>query len=488
MTTAVRARRRTAVLASAAIAALAGGVLIVTLRHRSAPPLRRRSRPASTYTVVNLNSGKCVDARAAGTANGTAVQQYTCNGTTAQQLEVHRDQRRLLPGRHGQRRAQVWDDTNVSTADGSPIQLWLYGGGNNQQWLPVAESSGTYHFVNRFSGKCLDVPSASTADSVQLQQYACNGTARAVVLAERHRRRRRPRRRQPEQPGPRPERQDLRPVDVERDDPEPARHDLQRRSSPTSSAPSGTRCCSSRAPTTSSVQRRLLHPGRSGSACRRTTSSSTAAASHADAALVRRQRHPELLARRWRTSPITRRRARSSTRSRRPRRCAGCTCRATWCSTTTAAGPAAASWPTPSSTARSTPAPSSSGCRATTQFGSWTGSNWNMVFVGDTHAPAQSFPSPPYTTVGSDAGGRARSRSSTSTRPAPTRCSCPALRTNCQRHHLGRRQPGRHVAADQPVLRRQAGDTAATINAALAAGQEPAVHAGRLPPDQTPSR
>jgi hypothetical protein len=33
------------------------------------------------------------------------------------------------------------------------------------------------------------------------------------------------------------------------------------------------------------------------------------------------------------------------------------------------------------------------------QLGSWTGSNWNMVFVGDTGVPAQSFPNPPYTTV-----------------------------------------------------------------------------------------
>nr|WP_308217710.1 adenylyl cyclase [Streptantibioticus silvisoli] len=32
-------------------------------------------------------------------------------------------------------------------------------------------------------------------------------------------------------------------------------------------------------------------------------------------------------------------------------------------------------------------------------FGSWTGSNWNMVFVGVEGAPAQSFPTPPYTTV-----------------------------------------------------------------------------------------
>ncbi|MFD9129629.1 adenylyl cyclase [Kitasatospora sp. NPDC059571] len=32
-------------------------------------------------------------------------------------------------------------------------------------------------------------------------------------------------------------------------------------------------------------------------------------------------------------------------------------------------------------------------------FGSWTGANWNMVFVGTQGAPAQSFPSPPMTTV-----------------------------------------------------------------------------------------
>jgi hypothetical protein len=33
------------------------------------------------------------------------------------------------------------------------------------------------------------------------------------------------------------------------------------------------------------------------------------------------------------------------------------------------------------------------------QYGSWTSSSWNMVFVGDTGVPAQSFPNPPYTTV-----------------------------------------------------------------------------------------
>ncbi len=33
------------------------------------------------------------------------------------------------------------------------------------------------------------------------------------------------------------------------------------------------------------------------------------------------------------------------------------------------------------------------------QWGSWTGSNWNMVFVGTNNAPTNTFPTPPYTTV-----------------------------------------------------------------------------------------
>ncbi|MGV9360574.1 RICIN domain-containing protein, partial [Amycolatopsis sp. NPDC003731] len=53
----------------------------------------------------------------------------------------------------------------------------LVAGGANQQWQPVSEGSGYYHFVARHSGKCLTVPGSSTADSVQLVQAACSGSA-----------------------------------------------------------------------------------------------------------------------------------------------------------------------------------------------------------------------------------------------------------------------------------------------------------------------
>ncbi|MFF5246413.1 RICIN domain-containing protein [Streptosporangium sp. NPDC000095] len=133
--------------------------------------------PAGLTTVISRNSGKCVDARAAATANGTVVQQYACNGSAAQLWRFQSTSGGFHRVGNGNNDAQAWDVKDVSTADSAPIQLWSYSGGNNQQWQAVEEAGGFYHFVNRHSGKCLDVPGASIGDSVQLQQYTCNGTA-----------------------------------------------------------------------------------------------------------------------------------------------------------------------------------------------------------------------------------------------------------------------------------------------------------------------
>ncbi|CAG7655608.1 RICIN domain-containing protein [Actinacidiphila bryophytorum] len=167
-----RHRRRTAALAAAFLIPVGAGIALV-----SAPSAGAATIPTAPATVTGLGSGKCVDARAAATANGTAVQQYTCNGSSAQQWQFTATDSGYYRIGVAPAPDQVWDVTDVSTADSAKTQLWLYGGGANQQWLPVAESGGSFHFVNRNSGKCLDVPGASTADSVQLQQYTCNGTA-----------------------------------------------------------------------------------------------------------------------------------------------------------------------------------------------------------------------------------------------------------------------------------------------------------------------
>ncbi|MDI5962241.1 ThuA domain-containing protein [Streptomyces sp. SL13] len=128
------------------------------------------------YSLSSAASLKCADARSAATANGTAVQQYTCNGTDAQQFQLQPTSDGYVRVNDRADSSEVLDVTDVSTADGAPIQLWDYSDGTNQQWKPVAENSWTYHFVNRNSGKCLSAASDSTADSVQLVQATCDGS------------------------------------------------------------------------------------------------------------------------------------------------------------------------------------------------------------------------------------------------------------------------------------------------------------------------
>ncbi|MFG2376603.1 RICIN domain-containing protein [Streptomyces sp. NPDC048504] len=166
-----------ALTAVALVATTVTGIEFATQASASAAGTAAAAIPTGYTTVVNKGSGKCVDARSAASADGTAVQQYTCNGSTAQNWQLVATDGGYYRVNSNLNAAEAWDVTGVSTADSALIQLWTYSGGNNQQWLPVAEADGAYHFVNRNSGKCLDVPSASTADSVQLAQYTCNGTA-----------------------------------------------------------------------------------------------------------------------------------------------------------------------------------------------------------------------------------------------------------------------------------------------------------------------
>ncbi|MEV8515115.1 chitobiase/beta-hexosaminidase C-terminal domain-containing protein [Dactylosporangium sp. NPDC051484] len=102
-------------------------------------------------------------------------------------------------------------------------------------------------------------------------------------------------------------------------------------------------------------------------------------------------------------------------------------------------------------------------------FGSWNGSVWNMVFSGTTGAPANSFPTPPYTTLATtpvsrdvpylyiDGTGKYR-------------VFLPSLRTNAVGPSwAGGSTPGTSLPMSQFYVV-NAGDTASTINSALAAG------------------
>lgn len=107
-----------------------------------------------------------------------------------------------------------------------------------------------------------------------------------------------------------------------------------------------------------------------------------------------------------------------------------------------------------------------------TEWGQWTGSNWNMVFVGVPNAPAGDWPSPPYTKIALtpivrekpflqvDAAGNYSVR-------------VPSLRRNSSgiTWHGGS-TPGRSIPLDHFYMARPGIDTAASINAQLEKGKD----------------
>lgn len=120
--------------------------------------------PQPTGGTITGLAGKCVDVAGAGTANGTAVQLYTCNGTAAQQW--------TRPG-DGTLRAlgKCLDISGPSSADGTVTHLWDCHTGSSQKWT---YDSATQQLVNQYANKCLDVTGNSSADGTRLQIWSCH--------------------------------------------------------------------------------------------------------------------------------------------------------------------------------------------------------------------------------------------------------------------------------------------------------------------------
>ncbi|MFC8450687.1 lectin [Kitasatospora sp. NPDC057223] len=110
-------------------------------------------------------TGKCLDAAAGGTANGTKAQSYDCNNTSAQRWTLPGDGTVMQSGR-------CLDVNAGSTANYALVQLWDCNQSDGQKWQPRGGA-----LVNTGSGKCLDVPNSGTANSLQLQLFDCNGSA-----------------------------------------------------------------------------------------------------------------------------------------------------------------------------------------------------------------------------------------------------------------------------------------------------------------------
>jgi hypothetical protein len=124
------------------------------------------SAMAATAGPITGLGGKCVDVAAASNANGTAVQLYDCNGSGAQSWTTGNSDNSI------QALGKCMDVAAASTANGAKIQLYDCNGTNAQKWTVSGNT-----LVNTGSGKCLDATNQSSANGNQLQIWSCTGAA-----------------------------------------------------------------------------------------------------------------------------------------------------------------------------------------------------------------------------------------------------------------------------------------------------------------------
>jgi glucosylceramidase len=120
--------------------------------------------PGHTGTVTGYG-GKCADVAGGNSANGTAVQLYDCNGTSAQSWTAS--------GTTLQALGKCMDVTSAGTANGTQVQLYDCNGTAAQSWTRGPGNE----LVNSGSGKCLDATGPSSANGTRLQIWSCTGAA-----------------------------------------------------------------------------------------------------------------------------------------------------------------------------------------------------------------------------------------------------------------------------------------------------------------------
>ncbi|MGJ5894003.1 hypothetical protein DF268_07170 [Streptomyces sp. V2] len=124
----------------------------------------RNPAPAPARVSSGI-AGKCLDVAGANTADGTAVQTWSCGNSPQQTWSAYTDGTLRSLGK-------CLDTVGAGTANGTKTHLWTCHGGANQVWQPY---NGGYR--NPVSGRCLDVPGSATADGTQLQLWDCHGGA-----------------------------------------------------------------------------------------------------------------------------------------------------------------------------------------------------------------------------------------------------------------------------------------------------------------------
>ncbi len=156
--------RRT--VAAAAALAVAGTLALAAPTTATATDRAAAVTPVEVITANPSGAQKCLDVTAQGTADGTRVQQWTCNGGTNQQW-YWTDAGELV----GVASGKCLDIPAGSKDEGVQAIVWTCHGGANQKWTQtLVHHAGVYNLTNVNSGLNLDVRGGDPTDGTPVVQ------------------------------------------------------------------------------------------------------------------------------------------------------------------------------------------------------------------------------------------------------------------------------------------------------------------------------
>jgi Ricin-type beta-trefoil lectin domain-like len=131
--------------------------------------------------IRNTGNGNCLQTTGGPADIGTPVVQEPCDGSAAQNWT-------LVPLSDGSEQfanQATGDclDARGGAANGTPVQQWTCNTISNEKWAAAVPFPVVTQVVSRVSGAtshCLDDPGQSAQDGTAMQIFACNGTPAQV--------------------------------------------------------------------------------------------------------------------------------------------------------------------------------------------------------------------------------------------------------------------------------------------------------------------
>ena len=132
--------------------------------------------PTASYSLVGVQSNKCVGPVGGSTTSGTRLDIEPCTGVANQRFRPE-----SMGGGFFRLRNEVsglcLDVSGVSPFDGAAVILFACSTGLNQQWSFADITGGSERMTARHSGKVLDVTGAVTTTGTLVEQWSSNGGA-----------------------------------------------------------------------------------------------------------------------------------------------------------------------------------------------------------------------------------------------------------------------------------------------------------------------